>query len=230
MAQQPLVVNAAPPMRSLRERQREERAALILTIAQEVFADKGYYDASIDEIAARAGIAKGTVYLHFPSKEDLLVALIAQQIAEFLERVDEVTRAPIPVRERIDQLFLDVFTRMQAKRNRVLIELYTGMGLTRRVLEKHGELQARNARALERIAALLEEGKRTGELDRTVPTPIMLATFITLISPAGYEHLLTSAQITPAELVGYVRRIFFPPIAESAREASETHNPQENRS
>src|SRR5215203_59094 len=77
-------------MRLLRERQRQERAALILDIAQDVFADKGYYDASIDEIAARAGIAKGTVYLHFSSKEDLLVALVEQQINEFLARVDHV--------------------------------------------------------------------------------------------------------------------------------------------
>src|SRR5213076_2188762 len=83
--------NLSPTMRSLRERQRQERAALILGVAQDVFADKGYYDASIDEIAARAGIAKGTVYLHFASKEDLLVALVERQINEFLARVDQVT-------------------------------------------------------------------------------------------------------------------------------------------
>jgi hypothetical protein len=62
---------------------------------------------------------------------------------------------------------------------------------------------------------LLEEGKRTGELDRTVPTPIMLATFVTLVSPSGYEQLLTGDKVSPAELVSYVRRIFFPPLRES---------------
>jgi TetR/AcrR family fatty acid metabolism transcriptional regulator len=207
-------------MRSLRERQREERAALILDIAQEVFADKGYYAASIDEIAARAGIAKGTVYLHFAGKEDLLVALIAQQITEFSARVDQVVSEPTSVRERLDLIFLDVFTRMQAKRNHVLLQLHTSMGLTQRVIAKREELQSHLTRALERIAALLEEGKRTGELDRTVPTPIMLATFVNLISPAGYEHLLTSGQVAPADLVTYVHHIFFPRVGEPVAKES----------
>src|SRR5690348_14562688 len=101
MPQHPLAVHPHPPMRSLRERQRAERAALILDVAQEVFAGKGYYDASIDEIAARAGIAKGTVYLHYASKEDLLSALIAQQITEFAAHVEQVVSAPASVGERL---------------------------------------------------------------------------------------------------------------------------------
>src|SRR5262245_4971040 len=128
MAQHTLAVNPGVPMRSLRERQREERAALILGVANEVFADKGYYDASMDEIAARAGIAKGTVYLHFASKEELLIALVEQQISEFLARVDQTVSERTTVRERLDQIFLDVFTRIQAKRNHALLELNNSMG------------------------------------------------------------------------------------------------------
>jgi TetR/AcrR family fatty acid metabolism transcriptional regulator len=209
-------VNANPTMRSLRERQRQERAALILGVAQDVFADKGYYDASIDEIAARAGIAKGTVYLHFAGKEDLLVALVEQQINEFLARLDHVIGERLTVRERLEEILLDVFTRIRAKRNQVLLELNNGVGLANSVIEKRPELQAQITRATERLAALLEEGKRNGELDSTVPTPVMVATFVTLIWPSGYEQLLTSGQVAPAELVGYVSRIFFPCRADPA--------------
>ena len=49
--------------RSLKEKQRQEREALILQAAEEVLMEKGYHETSIDEIAARVGIAKGTVYL-----------------------------------------------------------------------------------------------------------------------------------------------------------------------
>jgi hypothetical protein len=94
------------------------------------------------------------------------------------------------------------------------------VGLTTRVLAKHGDLQAHSSRALERIAALLAEGKHTGELDHPVPRPIMLAMFVTLISPTGYEQLLTSGQVSPTELVTYVRRIFFPPGADPAAKDS----------
>ena len=49
-------------------------------------------------------------------------------------------------------------------------------GLSKGVIEKRVELQARIAEVMERIASLFEEGKRTGELDPAVPTPIMVAT------------------------------------------------------
>lgn len=197
-------------MRVLRERQREERAALILAVAQQVFTDKGYYDASIDEIAAHAGVAKGTVYLHFASKEDLLVALVEQQLRGFLVSVEEVSAKPLPVRERLEQILLDVYTRMHEQRNQVLLDLNASLGLTTNIIAKHADLQVQQAQTLERIAALIEEGKRTGELDLTVPTPIMLATFVTLISPSGYQSLLTSGQVSPAALMRYVSRTFFP--------------------
>ena len=169
-----------------------------------------YYDASIDEIAARAGIAKGTVYLHFAGKEDLLVALLEQQIIGFLACVDQVSTETRTVRARLEQILLYVYTRMEEKRNQVLLEHDNSIGLTRSVIEKREGLQAHLVQAMERITALIEEGKRTGELDGTVPTPIMIATSLSLITPSGYEHLLASGQVSPTELVTYVSRIFFP--------------------
>lgn len=223
MTQAMATENPPAAMRSLRARQRAERAALILNAAQDVFVEKGYYDASIDEIATRAGIAKGTVYLHFASKEELLVALVEQQITGFLTHVEEVANEASSVRARIERILLDVYRRMQARRNQVLLELNTSLGLTRRVIEAHADLRLHIARALERIATLIEEGKRAGELDRTVPTPVMVATFVTLVSPGGYEELLTSGQITPAELAAYVSRSFFPasePPAQNHRDGA----------
>ena len=74
--------------RSLKEKQRQEREALILQAAEEVLTEKGYYETSIDEIAARVGIAKGTVYLHFPSKEDLVVAIFERDMHKLVELVE----------------------------------------------------------------------------------------------------------------------------------------------
>src|SRR5262244_2222241 len=75
--------------RPLRERQREEREQLILEAAQELLVEKGYHEMSMDEIAARVGIAKGTVYLHFPSKEELMFALITRDMNNFLTTIDQ---------------------------------------------------------------------------------------------------------------------------------------------
>jgi TetR/AcrR family transcriptional regulator, fatty acid metabolism regulator protein len=67
-------MSVADGTRSLKDRQRKERERLILDAAEELLAEKGYHEMSIDEIAARVGVSKGAVYLHFSSKEELLLA------------------------------------------------------------------------------------------------------------------------------------------------------------
>jgi AcrR family transcriptional regulator len=46
----------------------------------EVFANRGYRDATVDEIAERAGYSKGAVYFHFSAKEDLFLALLEERV------------------------------------------------------------------------------------------------------------------------------------------------------
>ncbi|SKA05950.1 TetR/AcrR family transcriptional regulator [Consotaella salsifontis] len=55
----------------------DERVQAILEAACAVFLEKGFANARVEDVAARAGIAKGTVYLHFASKEALFEALIS---------------------------------------------------------------------------------------------------------------------------------------------------------
>ena len=65
--------------RAARAEGRDGRAAL-LEAAMEVFAERGYRDASVDEIAARAGYSKGAIYFHFSGKEDLFFALLEERV------------------------------------------------------------------------------------------------------------------------------------------------------
>lgn len=58
-----------------REREKQQRKAGILAAATEVFLEKGISAASMDQIAERAELSKGTLYLYFSSKEDLFVAV-----------------------------------------------------------------------------------------------------------------------------------------------------------
>jgi AcrR family transcriptional regulator len=57
-----------------------ERRAQILKAAQEVFASKGLTAATIPEISRKAGVAVGTIYIYFPSKRDLFIAMIKDLI------------------------------------------------------------------------------------------------------------------------------------------------------
>lgn len=207
---EPKTVTTTLSMRSLRERQREERAALILEAAQQIFSEKGYVEASIDEIAARTGIAKGTVYLHFASKEELVVALFEQQFKQFLQQIEHIFSESMPMRVRLEHLLLDVYTRIQAQGNQVLIDLNPRLGLTTSLINKRPDLAAYSTKAMELISGLISEGQSNGELDPNVPSMVMVATLVNMLSPNSYERLLASGQITPAELAGYLSRSFFP--------------------
>jgi TetR/AcrR family fatty acid metabolism transcriptional regulator len=67
-------------------RKSDDKRHRILQAATRVFARKGYFGARVSEIARRAGVADGTIYLYFKSKEDILVALFDEVMAEHLER------------------------------------------------------------------------------------------------------------------------------------------------
>lgn len=66
------------------ERQRALRAEQILDAAEKVVLSLGYKKLSVDAVAREAGVGKGTLYLHWSSREDLLYALIAREMAAFL--------------------------------------------------------------------------------------------------------------------------------------------------
>jgi AcrR family transcriptional regulator len=64
----------------------EERPQQILDAAFEVFGEHGLAGARLDDIAKRAGVAKGTIYLYFPNKEALFKEMIRQTVIAHLER------------------------------------------------------------------------------------------------------------------------------------------------
>src|SRR5690349_5510683 len=68
-------------------RRKEARPQEILDAALTVFAEKGFAGARMDDVARRAGVTKGTIYLYFPSKEDLFKSLVRVAIGGTLEQV-----------------------------------------------------------------------------------------------------------------------------------------------
>lgn len=79
---------------NLRSRLREATSSAILDAAEEIFADKGLNSAHMNEIAAKAGVAVGTLYNHFEDRDALLSALITTRRAELLEVMDEFLALP----------------------------------------------------------------------------------------------------------------------------------------
>lgn len=85
-----------------------KRQADIMAIALDMFAENGYNSTSVDEIIARAGVAKGTFYLHFKGKLDILEMIIDKNLTRMYEAVRELdVTTPIPIDE-IKGLYMGV--------------------------------------------------------------------------------------------------------------------------
>ena len=78
-----------------------ERKQELLRIAYELFLSKGYESVSVDEIIAKAGIAKGTYYYYFKSKEETLEEVIDMMIAGEEAKAKAILEMPIPVPQKI---------------------------------------------------------------------------------------------------------------------------------
>ena len=89
----------------------EDRRRQILDAALDVFAEHGYAAARLEDVAARAGVAKGTIYLYFADKRTLFMELARAAAAPMIERIGELAVADAP----IDQLLRLLAARFQAE-------------------------------------------------------------------------------------------------------------------
>jgi TetR/AcrR family fatty acid metabolism transcriptional regulator len=196
--------------RSLKERQRLEREALILQVAEEMLTERGYRETSVDEIASRVGIAKGTIYLHFPSKEDLVGAILLRSARQLLEKIGEIAVSEKCISERLEAILHCIYGKASIKRMRMLFSLTDERELWHQWKEQKEQKLAGWWETLSQVIDdLLEQGKASGEISPDVPTPIMLHTFFCLLAPRSYERVVVGREMEADELATYLGHLYF---------------------
>jgi AcrR family transcriptional regulator len=83
-----LTSTASSPLDGGRRRAPDERPQQIVEAALAIFGERGLAGARLDDIAQRAGIAKGTIYLYFPNKEELFREVVRRTIVERLDQAE----------------------------------------------------------------------------------------------------------------------------------------------
>ena len=102
--------NAGAQPRKRRSATPEARRATILDAALEEFTARGYEGARLDDVAKRAGIAKGTIYLYFADKEELFQDLVRSMVHPVLGTLEHMREVDIPARMLVEGM-LDTFVR-----------------------------------------------------------------------------------------------------------------------
>ena len=88
----------------------EARRAAILDAALEEFTARGYEGARLDDVAKRAGVAKGTIYLYFADKEALFQELVRSMVHPVLGTLEQMRGVDIPARMLVEGM-LGTFVR-----------------------------------------------------------------------------------------------------------------------
>jgi TetR/AcrR family transcriptional regulator, fatty acid metabolism regulator protein len=144
-----------------RDTKPSDKRARILEAAVKVFAERGFHSATVAEIARAAGVADGTIYLYFKSKDDLLLRLFDEKMTELLEeaRTGLAAEKTAPARlRRFIQLHLALVERNPDLASVLIVEL--------RQSAQFLKAADRNKLAayVDLIAEVVRAGQETGEL------------------------------------------------------------------
>ena len=143
----------------------EERKNEILDVAEQLFAEKGFDNASTNDIINKIGIARGTLYHHFASKEEILDAMVERMTSQSISRAAAVIAdKSVPLLERLSAAVIslslnsgagaEVFEQIHRPQNALL----------------HQKMQERlMSGVVPLIAKLVEEGNADGTFDSPYP-------------------------------------------------------------
>jgi AcrR family transcriptional regulator len=161
---------------------KDERRQALLLVALDEFFQKGFAAARMDDIAGRAGLSKGTLYLYFDSKEALFTALIETLAMPNLSQIEMISTMAPSIREALDKLvaFAPILVRQSNLPRLMKVLIGDSHNFPDIIRTYRTEILER---VLGALAQMLEAAKARGEIDigdsklmaRLVVAPIALS-------------------------------------------------------
>jgi AcrR family transcriptional regulator len=167
-------LDTAKPARRRRSDARRNIEAII-GAARTVLGERP--DASMEDIAAAAGVTRQTVYAHFPSRDALIAALLYAVGAETLAAIDAARLETVPPADALRQ-FLDIGWQL-IRRNPYLL----GPALTQNPPGSDDTHDAGTAQ----LEQIIRRGQRTGDFDRTLPAAWLAIAIVGLVRTAAEQ-------------------------------------------
>lgn len=184
------------PLRLARPGPDVDKRALILDAATHVFAEHGFFAAQVADVARRAGIAAGTVYLYFRSKDDILISLFDRTMQDAIrdgrESIAEVTD-PIDRLRRIARLHLERLGRDRSLAVVFQVEL-------RQSTKFMARLSATRLRTyLGIIRDTIAEGQAAGVIRASIAPTLVAKVFFGALDEMATNWILSNRQYALAD-------------------------------
>jgi AcrR family transcriptional regulator len=176
---------------------RAQTRARLLEAAAEVFAARGYERATLEDVAAAAGLTKGAVYSNFPGKEELFFALMKDRVDERLALASEaVTRqatAAGAVSDAGSELAALIST--ESDWHLLFIEFWARAVRDPRI---SGEFARKRRTVRASIAAFLEQQAVREDVDLPAPADQLAVAVLALSNGVAIEHLADPENVDPS--------------------------------
>src|SRR6266478_2131512 len=180
----------------------------IIDAAVRVFARKGYFNSRVSDIAREAGIAAGTIYLYFKTKEDILVTVLWRAIAAEPDAVAKV--------RRLVYMHFEILERQPEMAEVVQVELRQGQKFFR------GPAAQEIAAYFALIASLLEEGVAAGHFRRDLPVKVATKMLFGAMDQMATSWVLGKRGYRLADTAPAVADLFLQGIAATCQQRGES--------
>jgi len=188
------------------QRRSEDRPREICAAALEVFAEKGFAAAKLDEIARRAGVSKGTLYLYFKDKEQLFRAVVRDSIAPNVAAITSAISAMDAPFADVVRMFLAGFAEREARLPLGAVAKMV-IGESRNFPELarvwHDEVASK---AIGALAAAIERAQRRGEVRNGDPRLFAFSLMGPMVLGALWRATLVPAGGEPLNLPALARQ------------------------
>jgi AcrR family transcriptional regulator len=152
----------------------DERKSQILNAAEEVFTEKGFDQARMDDIAGQTGLSKGSLYRYFKSKDDLIIAILDRLFQREFGQMEKLVVADKSARACIEE-FTDLTTRDVSAMLRLLPIFYEFLALAfRNKYVQHALKQYLNS-FLDILTPIIQRGIDNGEFRAVDAREVALA-------------------------------------------------------
>ncbi len=167
-----------------RAREKENRRRSILAAARSVFFEDGFQLATVDDVAARAEVSKGTVYLYFESKETILAHLLLEGLEELIAVLEEAYAAErdIAPTERLRRLAMAYlhFFHTNPHYHRLIMALDRGRFQEAIPPELYEQVLTRSLRGFHWVTQAVQQGIEQGLFGVTEPRQAAAALWASL--------------------------------------------------
>ncbi|WP_457627025.1 TetR/AcrR family transcriptional regulator [Persephonella sp.] len=185
-------------MSKIRKAAKEEKKKEIVRVACRLFAQRGYYNTTIPDIAEEMGMSVGNLYNYFKSKEELAKYIMQYSSRLLGEEIRKINEENIPTKEKIYKIVRKFFEIGQQQPE--LIEYFLRVFLSNReVFEEGCEGFLCVQEVVTELMLFLEEGGRKGDLRQQDFFPA----FVTLMGPLGGMVFLQGEKVLPKTPLEY---------------------------